>query len=98
MTVVSFLSNALWSLYGCLIKDMVVTLPSVLGYLLCGFQVLLLLWCHSKLPFDLGFLLLPCRTAASPPSKKVAPVDEWPLNEENPEVTPKPSMVSDCDI
>jgi solute carrier family 50 protein (sugar transporter) len=101
MTVVSFASNALWSLYGLLIKDMVVTLPSVLGYILCAFQVLVLLWCHNKLPFDLGFLLLPCRSTKPIPKKVVSIAEDWSSNEENPEVTSKVSgsqIVSDLDI
>jgi len=89
MTLVSTLSNGFWSMYALLIKDMVVLLPSVLGFVLCAFQVLILLWCHNKLPFDLGFLLLPCRTISSPVSKKVAPVVEEDWLPENPEETPR---------
>lgn len=98
MTVVSFLSNALWSMYALLIKDMVVLLPSVLGFALCAFQVLVLLWCHSKLPFDLGFILLPFRAAAGPAAKKVAAdVEEYGLREDgaNPELTPSTPSTRD---
>jgi uncharacterized protein with PQ loop repeat len=87
MTIVSTLSNGVWSVYASLIKDMVVLLPSILGFALCFFQVLVLLWCHSKLPFDLSFLLLPCRSS---PSKKMIPDVEargFSENWENPEIT-----------
>lgn len=87
MTIVSAINNAVWTLYALLIEDIVVLLPSVLGFVLCFFQVLVLLWCFKVLPFDLGFLLLPCR--ASVPQKKVAVEDDVELDEnwENPEVT-----------
>lgn len=101
MTVVSTLANAVWSVYALLIKDMVVLVPSVLGFVLCAFQVLVLLWCHNKLPFDLSFLLLPCRSSG-PPTKKIAPVvGEFGLPEENPEVTPSAignEVISDMEI
>lgn len=87
MIVISAVNNALWTLYGILIQDMVVLLPSILGFLLSGFQVLVLLWCHHQLPFDLAFLLLPCRdrdnkvqpTEASKGAAptKVGAVDHW---------------------
>mmetsp|Transcript_14923 Transcript_14923/g.26560 ORF Transcript_14923/g.26560 Transcript_14923/m.26560 type:complete len:311 (+) Transcript_14923:65-997(+) len=56
---VTFVSNGLWTMFGILIEDQVVLLPSLLGFMLSTFQVLLILWCHHKLPFDLAFLLLP---------------------------------------
>lgn len=58
MTFISVLNNATWALYAILIEDIVVLMPSLLGYLLSGFQVLVILWCKGVLPFDLGFLLL----------------------------------------
>lgn len=103
MTVVSTASNAFWSVYALLIKDIVVFLPSILGFVLCAFQVLVLLWCHNKLPFDLGFFLLPCRSSGTP-VKKIAPAkeelsisDNW----ENPEVTGNVNgeqQITDIDI
>lgn len=88
MTVVSAINNGLWTVYALLIKDMVVLLPSILGFLLCFFQVMVLLWCYKLLPFDLGFLLLPCRSSGLP--RKIAVGEEWGLDQdwENPEVTP----------
>jgi len=101
MTVVSTCANAVWSMYALLIKDMVVLVPSVLGFVLCAFQVLVLLWCHNKLPFDLSFLMLPCRSSGSPAKKVVPVVDEFGLPEENPEVTPSAignEIISDMEI
>lgn len=64
MTCVNGLNNAVWCLYALLIEDMVVLLPSVLGFALSGFQVLVILWCNGSLPFDLGYLLMRSRDGA----------------------------------
>jgi len=61
MTFISVANNFTWSLYALMIQDVVVLLPSVLGFMLSLFQVLVILWCQGVLPFGLGFLLLPCR-------------------------------------
>lgn len=58
ITLVSTVSCLAWSMYGLLLEDMVVLLPSVLGYILAAFEVLLVLWCRRSLPFDLSYLLL----------------------------------------
>jgi len=58
MTVISVINNGIWTLYALLIQDTVLLLPSILGYLLAGFQVLIILWCKGMLPFDLSFILL----------------------------------------
>jgi uncharacterized protein with PQ loop repeat len=71
MTVISAISNAVWTLYALLIDDLIVLLPSLLGFMLSFFQVLVLLWCFHILPFDLSFLLLPCRASAAKTGKKV---------------------------
>jgi hypothetical protein len=83
MTVVSAMSNGLWTLYALLIADMIVLLPSLLGFLLSFFQVLVLLWCFNILPFDLSFLLLPCRNAGSTTTRSTKKVtsDEFGLQE-----------------
>lgn len=54
---VNVLNNALWSIYALLIEDMVVLIPSLMGYACSFFQALLILWCRSYLPFDLAFLV-----------------------------------------
>eukprot|EP00931_Biecheleriopsis_adriatica_P104663 TRINITY_DN79308_c0_g1_i1.p1 TRINITY_DN79308_c0_g1~~TRINITY_DN79308_c0_g1_i1.p1 ORF type:complete len:329 (+),score=69.20 TRINITY_DN79308_c0_g1_i1:81-1067(+) len=58
LTAVGVANNAFWTLYALLIEDIVVLLPSVLGYALSFFQVLVIFWCRGYLPFDLSFLLL----------------------------------------
>jgi len=66
MTLISVTNNALWSLFALMIDDSVVLIPSVLGYLLGVFQVLVILWCKDSLPFDLSFLLIACRERQDP--------------------------------
>jgi hypothetical protein len=61
MIYISVLNNGSWTLFALLLDDMVLLLPSVLGYLLSAFQVLVILWCRGILAWDLSFLLLPCR-------------------------------------
>lgn len=61
MTCISGVNNGVWTLYALLIEDMVVLLPSVLGFLLSTFQVLVILWCNGALPYDLSYLLLRSR-------------------------------------
>ncbi|CAE7446774.1 swt-1 [Symbiodinium natans] len=57
MVGINVVNNALWSVYALLIEDVVVLMPSILGYACSFFQVLLILWCRNRLPFDLSFLL-----------------------------------------
>lgn len=57
LVVVNVFNNALWSIYALLIEDMVVLIPSLMGYACSFFQVLLILWCRNCLPFDLSFLV-----------------------------------------
>lgn len=61
MIYISVVNNGAWALFALLLDDMVLLLPSVLGYMLSAFQVLVILWCRGILPWDLSFLLLPCR-------------------------------------
>merc|ERR1712216_849527 len=65
MIVSSAFVNALWSLYGLLIKDVILSVASMIGFLFCTFQILVLLWCWNKLPFDLAFLTFFCRGPAA---------------------------------
>jgi uncharacterized protein with PQ loop repeat len=58
MTLVSVVNNIAWTLYGILIEDAVVFLPSVYSFTVATFQVLVILWCRRQLPFDLSFLLV----------------------------------------
>lgn len=58
MTVIGAGNNGAWTLFALLLEDVVLLVPSVLGFMLCTFQLELILWCKQQLPFDLGFLLL----------------------------------------
>jgi len=58
MTSMSVANNASWTVYALLIEDIVVLLPSILGYELSFFQVLVIMWCRGSLPFDLSYLLI----------------------------------------
>merc|ERR1719188_812654 len=61
MICISVLNNGVWTLFAILLDDMVLLLPSVLGYMLSAFQVLVILWCQGFLAWDLAFLLAGCR-------------------------------------
>jgi len=50
------INNGLWIAYGGLLRDLVVVIPSLSGYLLSIFQLLLIFWCDGKLAFNLGHL------------------------------------------
>mmetsp|Transcript_52731 Transcript_52731/g.119878 ORF Transcript_52731/g.119878 Transcript_52731/m.119878 type:complete len:161 (-) Transcript_52731:220-702(-) len=50
----SMVNNAMWSIYGVMIRNNAVMIPSVVGYLLAGFQLLLVAWCRDYLPLDLS--------------------------------------------
>eukprot|EP00403_Amphidinium_massartii_P021658 CAMPEP_0178396178 /NCGR_PEP_ID=MMETSP0689_2-20121128/13597_1 /TAXON_ID=160604 /ORGANISM="Amphidinium massartii, Strain CS-259" /LENGTH=278 /DNA_ID=CAMNT_0020016849 /DNA_START=96 /DNA_END=929 /DNA_ORIENTATION=+ len=67
-TVVACINNAIWSVYALLLPDMVIFLPSFLGFQLACFQMILILWSKQRLPFDLGYLLLICSSGGYPGS------------------------------
>lgn len=58
MTLVGVVNNIAWTLYGILIEDAVVFLPSLYSFIVATFQVLVILWCRRQLPFDISFLLV----------------------------------------
>lgn len=68
MTGIAVVNNALWSLYALMIQDSVLLVPSVLGYMLSAFQVLVILWCRGNLPYDLAYLLNVCGSTVVHPS------------------------------
>lgn len=65
MTAVSCLNNALWTMFSLHLNDTVLLVPSLLGFVLSFFQIMVILWCNHALPFDLGFLLLLGKAAAT---------------------------------
>eukprot|EP00397_Hematodinium_sp_SG-2012_P039529 GEMP01043171.1.p1 GENE.GEMP01043171.1~~GEMP01043171.1.p1 ORF type:complete len:295 (+),score=32.19 GEMP01043171.1:506-1390(+) len=56
ITVMLIINNGLWAAYAGLLRDPVLFVPSLVGYLLSVFQVILILWCQGTLPFDLSHL------------------------------------------
>ncbi|CAD7948925.1 unnamed protein product [Amoebophrya sp. A25] len=68
--VIYLMSNGVWSLYGLILEDFVVLLPSVVSYVLSAFQMLLILWTRRArvteelCPLDMGFLLALFRVVA----------------------------------
>ncbi|CAD7926365.1 unnamed protein product [Amoebophrya sp. A120] len=54
--------NGVWSLYGVILQDVVIIVPSVLSYALCVFQLVVILWTHrfsllGIAQWDLKFVL-----------------------------------------
>lgn len=79
MTAMATITNGMWLIFGLLLGDEVVYVPSFVGYASTGFQALLLLWCNQLLPFDLGFLKGPCLYfATSTAPSREAPEAEVP--------------------
>lgn len=49
--------NGCWTLFGLILEDLVIFLPSLAGYLLCLFQLEIVLWTRGIFPADMTFLL-----------------------------------------
>eukprot|EP00921_Rhytidocystis_pertsovi_P014502 GHVQ01023448.1.p1 GENE.GHVQ01023448.1~~GHVQ01023448.1.p1 ORF type:complete len:495 (+),score=53.72 GHVQ01023448.1:746-2230(+) len=49
IVVMMVVANATWGIYGNILKDPVVYVPSLIGFLLCVFQLLVVLWCRRLL-------------------------------------------------
>lgn len=73
MTVIGAGNNGAWTLFALLLEDFVLLVPSMLGFMLCVFQLELILWCNQRLPFDLSFLLLVGGSAKDQPTVKSFP-------------------------
>lgn len=58
MSLVMLLSNAAWTIYGFLLKDAYIILPSVFGFIITVFQILVTAWCSGFLFYELAFLQL----------------------------------------
>eukprot|EP00928_Gymnodinium_smaydae_P006456 TRINITY_DN1228_c0_g2_i1.p1 TRINITY_DN1228_c0_g2~~TRINITY_DN1228_c0_g2_i1.p1 ORF type:complete len:348 (+),score=49.61 TRINITY_DN1228_c0_g2_i1:130-1173(+) len=81
MTSLALANNAVWSLYAVILNDVVVLLPSVLGYVFAVIQVLVIMWCKGTLAFDLGFILVLTDRAAIGARKMTAEKDELELGD-----------------
>lgn len=58
MSFVMLLSNAAWTVYGVQLEDSYVILPSVFGFIITVFQILVSAWCNGVLFYDMTFLHL----------------------------------------
>lgn len=56
MSVIMLLSNIAWGIYGILLKDNFIILPSLLGVIITVFQLIVTAWCNGLLFYDLTFL------------------------------------------
>jgi hypothetical protein len=88
MTIMMVACNGNWMMYAAMIQDSVVLLPSLLGYLLSVFQVTVIAWCNTLLPFDLSFLLLFTSEPAKSQTADFTEPKEAKELEESPSRTP----------
>ena len=56
MSIVMLITNVAWAIYGILLEDMYVVLPSVFGLIITIFQIIVSAWCNGFLFYDLTFL------------------------------------------
>ena len=56
MSVVMLATNAAWAVYGILLEDNYVFLPSLFGFVITVFQLIVTAWCGGLLFYDLTFL------------------------------------------
>jgi len=53
----NFCVNLCWSVWGIMIQDMALLVPSVVAMEVCVIRIAVGLWCWGRLPFDMTFLL-----------------------------------------
>eukprot|EP00922_Rhytidocystis_sp_ex-Travisia-forbesii_P041099 GHVS01061335.1.p1 GENE.GHVS01061335.1~~GHVS01061335.1.p1 ORF type:complete len:514 (-),score=118.29 GHVS01061335.1:1949-3406(-) len=58
MNLMMILCSVVWGIYGYLLKDAVVYVPSLIGYLMALFQLLVVLWCRGLLPKQIDMAAL----------------------------------------
>eukprot|EP00922_Rhytidocystis_sp_ex-Travisia-forbesii_P045214 GHVS01067391.1.p1 GENE.GHVS01067391.1~~GHVS01067391.1.p1 ORF type:complete len:638 (+),score=68.35 GHVS01067391.1:308-2221(+) len=58
MLLMMVLCSAAWGVYGYLLKDAVVYVPSLIGYLMALFQLIIVLWCRGVLPKQIDLAAL----------------------------------------
>jgi solute carrier family 50 protein (sugar transporter) len=56
MSIVMLITNVAWAIYGILLEDMYVFLPSLFGFIITVFQIIVSAWCNGFLFYDLTFL------------------------------------------
>jgi uncharacterized protein with PQ loop repeat len=56
MSIVMLITNVAWAVYGLLLHDVFMVLPSLFGLIITIFQLLVTAWCNGFLFYDLSFL------------------------------------------
>ncbi len=56
MSTVMLITNVAWAMYGVMLEDSYIIIPSVFGFVVCVFQLIVAAWCNQYLFYDLTFL------------------------------------------
>ena len=56
MSIVMLFTNVAWAMYGVILEDSYIVIPSVFGFVICVFQLIVAAWCNEFLFYDLTFL------------------------------------------
>jgi solute carrier family 50 protein (sugar transporter) len=56
MSLVMLVTNAAWGIYGLMLDDIYVFLPSMFGFIITVFQIIISAWVNGVLFYDLAFL------------------------------------------
>ena len=56
MSAVMLITNVVWAMYGVILEDNYIVIPSVFGFVICVFQLIVAAWCNQLLFYDLTFL------------------------------------------
>eukprot|EP00922_Rhytidocystis_sp_ex-Travisia-forbesii_P041100 GHVS01061336.1.p1 GENE.GHVS01061336.1~~GHVS01061336.1.p1 ORF type:complete len:586 (-),score=138.66 GHVS01061336.1:1961-3718(-) len=92
MLLMMILCSAVWGVYGYLLKDPVVYVPSLIGYMMAMFQLLIVLWCRGLLPkhVDIAALFAVLfNTRRAPDGQKAAWTNSERYYDCDPNTTPK---------
>ena len=75
MSAVMLFTNIAWAMYGVIVEDSYIVIPSVFGFVICVFQLIVAAWCNEFLFYDLTFLVWLFKTRQTVTSSKYTPVD-----------------------
>jgi len=56
LTMTMLITNIAWAMYGVQLDDNYIILPSIFGFIICVFQLIVSAWCNEYLFYDLTFL------------------------------------------
>lgn len=73
MSIVMLITNVTWAVYGLLLHDIFMVLPSLFGLIITIFQLLVTAWCNGLLFYDLAFLKWLYRGYETVPAAESAP-------------------------